>query len=468
MGARFLLWLPWAAGSLVFCAVAAPQGEAFDDDFDFDDDLDALIGGEDVSASGPADGVLRGFQGSLDMQSRVYLRDRGGVRNDQQWIARGELELDLRFSESVTGYLRPRFLVDLFDGDYQRFQPFESFVTWEADAVDLRVGSFVENWGVVDTFNPVDVLNRRDFASDLLDAERLGEFGVRGRVKLDGIGPFGEPTLSAYVLPVWQATPFAPEDQRFAVGLGGVELDEDRSFDPAGEERVFYGLRAQTTVSTGPMNADLQFVAAHGPGRFPAVGLVAPGSGLGAALAPVYFGATVVGAGVRAVPNEGVFGSELSKYTLKAEVAHTATRGYRDAPVDAPDDYTVFVVGVDRVFDGVWLGQDTLTATVEYARENGASDAQSVFRPFRNDLILRALWEAGDFERTSFELRALFDLDVHETIGEVVYGTQLRRWHEDLKLTVRLQLFDAAGPEESFFGLFPNNSSALVGLRWDF
>jgi len=287
-------------------------------------------------------------------------------------------------------------------------------------------------------------------------------------VKLDGFGPFGEPTLSAYVLPVWQATPFAPEDQRFAVGLGGLELDEDRSFDPSGEQRAFYGLRAQSTVATGPFNADLQLVAAHGPGRFPAVGPVAPSGGLGAALAPVYFGATVIGAGVRAVPNQGFFGEELAKYTLKAEVAHTATNGYRDAPVEAPDDYTVFVVGVDRVFDGVVLGQDSLTTTVEYARENGASDAQSVFRPFRNDLILRAFWEAGDFERTSLELRALIDLDVHETIGEVLYATQLRRWHEDLKLTVRIQLFDPAGPDQSFFGLFPNNSSALIGLRWDF
>lgn len=468
MGASSFLWPAWAASALVLCAGAFPQGDEPEGDFDFEDDLDALISGEDVSESGPAEGVLRGFQGFVDLQSRTYLRDRGGMRNDQQLLVRGELELDLRFSESVTGYLRPRFLVDLFDEDYRRFQPFESFVTWEADAVDVRVGSFVENWGVVDTFNPVDVLNRRDFASDLLDADRLGEIGVRGRVKFDGLGPFGEPTLSAYVLPVWQATPFAPEDQRFAVGQGGLELDEDRSFDPVGEDRVFYGLRVQSTVATGPFNADLQFVAADGPGRFPAVGLVAPSGGLGAALAPVYFDATVVGAGVRAVPNEGVFGEELAKYTLKAEIAHTTTRSYQNAPVDAPDDFTAFVVGVDRVFDGVWLGQDSLTATVEYARENGASDVQSVFRPFRNDLILRAFWEAGDFERTSLELRALIDLDVHETIGEVLYGTQLRRWHEDLKLTVGLQLFDRGDEGVSFFGLFPNNSSALVGLRWDF
>lgn len=446
-------------------ALAQDDLDAFDEDDlmeDFEDDLDALLAGELVDEGSSPDGVLRGFQGFVAFEPRIYLKDRGGARNDEQFLAFGELELDLRFSDSWTGYLRPRFLVDLNDGDYQRFQPFESYVTWEGETVDVRVGSFVENWGIVDTFNPVDVLNRRDFASDLLDADRLGEFGLRARVKFEGNETFGEPTLSAYLLPVWQRTPFAPEDQRFAIAAGPLELDEDASFDPSGEERIFAGVRAQSTLSTAPFNADLQAVVAHGPGRFPGVGVV------GGALAPVYFGATVIGAGIRAVPNEDVLGAALAKYTLKAEIAHNVTNAYDDAPVEAPEDWTVFVLGVDRVFDGVFDPNDSLTATVEYARENGASDDQAAFRPFRNDLVLRAFWEANDFERTSLELRALVDLEVDEAIGELIYETQLRRLNEDLKFTLQVQWFDPAGPEESLFGLFPNNSSVLAGLRWDF
>lgn len=435
-----------------------------EDDFDdmFDDDLDALLGGELAGEESALDSVLTGFKGFVAFEPRVYLRDRGGARNDEQFLFLSEFELDFRFSEALTGYARPRVLLDLFDGDYQRFEPYEGYISWEGDRFDLRAGALVENWGVVDTFNPVDVLNRRDFGSDLLDADRLGEIGVRARAKFTGGETFGEPTLSAYVLPVWRATPFAPEDQRFAVGLGGLELDEDAAFDPAGEDRVFYGLRGQSTLQTSAVNADLQIVAARGPGRFPAVGV------FGGALAPVYYGTTVFGAGFRAVPNEGVLGSELAKYTFKGEIAHTVTDGYEGAPVAAPDDYTVFVLGVDRVFDRVIADQDSLTMTVEYARENGASDPQSVFRPFRNDMILRGFWQANDFARTSFEVRALIDLDNHETIGELIYETQLRKWHDDLKLAVQVQLFDPAPVGMSFFGLFPNNSSALVSLRWDF
>lgn len=58
------------------------------------------------------------------------------------------------------------------------------------------------------------------------------------------------------------------------------------------------------------------------------------------------------------------------------------------------------------------------------ARKSGASDAKSVLR---NDMILRRFWQADDFARTSFEVRALSDLDNHETIGDLTYDTEPRK-----------------------------------------
>lgn len=446
-------------------AVLGVPGHAQGDDdfeFDLDDELDALIGGELVEEAGPAPGLIRSVQGFGELAARSYFRDRSGPRNDAQILLRGELELDLDLGEDVDAYLRPRFLVDLLDGDYQRFEPFEAYATWSGEDWDLRAGSMVENWGIVDTYNPVDVFNRRDFGSDLLDTDRLGEVGVRYRKSFEGNDTFGEPTLSAYVLPVWQRTRFAPEDQRFSIQSGGIILDEDSGFEPSGSERMFYGLRGQSTLSTSWINADLQLVFADGPSRFPGIQ-----SG-GGVLAPAYFGARVVGAGIRAVPNEDALGSEWAKYTLKAEVAHTSTSEFDGATSSAPADYTAWVVGVDRVFDNVITDQDNLTATLEYAWEAGGGDAQSTFRPFRNDLVLRALWDRNDFDRTSLEARVLFDIDDEEWVGELRYETQLRRWHEDVKFGIQLQVFDPADPGQSLFGLFPDNSSLLFSLRFDF
>ncbi len=447
---------------LALALASASLAHGQDDDLDFlDDELDALIEGDLFDEGSASDGILRSFQGFSALEARTYWRDRGGETNDEQLLFRSEFELDLRFSDSLTGYARPRILVDLLDGDYQRFEPFEAYATYDAGDWDLRAGSMVENWGIVDTFNPVDVLNRRDFGSNLLNADRLGEIGFRLRREIEGNETIGEPTLSLYVLPVWQATPFAPEDQRFAIAGGPLAFDEDAGFDPASSERLFFGGRVQATLNTGPMNADVQLIAADGPSRFPAIAL------LGGTLAPAYYHARTLGIGIRAVPNEAALGA-LAKYTFKAEIAHVAPDTFDDSPIVAPDDYTTLVVGVDRVFDGVLAGQDSLTTTVEYAHESGASDPQASYRPFRDDLILRALWEANDFERTSLEARALFDIDNHEFIGELIYETQLRSWHEDLKWTVQVQYFDPASATESLFGLFPNNSSLMTGVRWSF
>ena len=452
-------------GAVLAAAVLTSPLHAVQDDeldFDFDDELDALLSGELIDEGGPATGLVRGIQGFGEVAARGYFRDRDEGQKDEQLVLSGELELDLRFADTVTGYFRPRFLVDALDGDYQRFEPFEGYVTWEAESWDLRAGSFVENWGVVDTFNPVDVLNRRDFGSDLLDADRLGEVGFRARRSFTGTERFGEPTVSLYALPVWRPTRFAPEDQRFAIAAGSLTFDEDAGLEPEGDERLFLGARVQSTWNTSLFNADVQAVAADGPSRFPALQVV------GGELVPVYHTATILGAGIRAVPNEEGTNAALAKYTLKAELAHTRNDELDDVAFEAPDDFTAWVVGVDRVFDNALADQDSLTATLEYAREAGASDAQSAFRPFRNDLIARAFWERNDFDRTSVEVRSLFDLDNDEWIGELLFETQLRSWHEDLQLGLQLQVFDPAGSDESLFGLFPNNTSLLVRLRFDF
>ena len=106
-----------------------------------------------------------------------------------------------------------------------------------------------------------DVVNRRDLATDFLDPDRLGELGVRYRRFFTGGETLGEPTVSLYLLPVWRETLFAPEDQRFSFDTPAAAFDEDAGFEPEGSERLFYALRFAGTLSTGPVNADVQLLA---------------------------------------------------------------------------------------------------------------------------------------------------------------------------------------------------------------
>ena len=188
----------------------------------------------------------------------------------------------------------------------------------------------------------------------------------------------------------------------------------------------------------------------------------------GGTLVPAYYGASTFGAGFRAVPNEDAAGEFLAAFTFKAEAVYTDPYTFDASPVSTPDDFLAYVVGVDRAFPGVFSELDELTVTVEYAGESGAGDAASLLRPFRDDLIVRALFEANDFARQSVELRGLFDLDIDEQIYELLLARQLRSISEDLKLTLQLQVFETADPGESLYGSLDDLSSVAVALRWNF
>lgn len=126
------------------------------------------------------------------------------------------------------------------------------------------------------------------------------------------------------------------------------------------------------------------------------------------------------------------------------------------------------VAGVDRTFPSAIAEGDDLTLTVEYAREWGASDPTSTFRPFRNDVIARGFWNVNDFARTSLEVRILYDLNNGETIGDLIAERQLGFIDDNLKLGAQLQLFAPASRSESFLGFLPTNSLLAASLRWDF
>lgn len=448
-----------------------PGEEAADEEL-FDDGLDDLLGGGgliddealDSIAAGSSDstwagGTLDSWKGFFEVKPRVFTHDRGGRANDEQLLIQGEMEFQFSLSERIDAYYRPRIFIDALDGDLRRFEPYEAYATYEGEGWDLRAGQFVENWGVVDTFNPIDVINRRDFGTDVLDADRLGELGFRLRRFFDGGDVIGEPVVSLYALPLFRTTPFPPEDQRFSLGPG---FEDGDGFEPTGIEQAFVAGRFQSTLRTGFADADIQAVVAHGPERVPTIFASGP------ILQPAYFGITTVGAGFRAVPNEDVAGRFLSTLTLKAEVVYKAPYVFDGSPVSAPDDYLTAVVGVDRGFYGVFTDLDQVTMTVEYAREEGADDPAALLRPFRNDLILRGLWEANDFARQSLELRGLFDLDQSESVVELIYERQLRSIHPDLQFGLEARSFQRGDEGTTFFSLFPNNSSIAASLRWDF
>ena len=142
---------------------------------DLDDLLNDLDGTQESNSK-----YLTGWKGFVEIKPRFYLRDRNESKNDEQLLFISEFEFDFRFAEHLTGYFRPRIYVDGFDNELRRFEPFEGYLTYKSDRWDIRAGQFVENWGIVDTFNPIDIVNRRDFATDILDPDHQGKLCCLG------------------------------------------------------------------------------------------------------------------------------------------------------------------------------------------------------------------------------------------------------------------------------------------------
>ena len=427
------------------------------------DDLGDLLG--ETSGSGAGDSILTSWKGFIELRPQAYWAGRNQGLNDDRLMLEAEFEFDYRFSEQLSGYFRPRLFTDLRNKDHARTEPYEAYLTWTADDWDLRAGQFVENWGIVDTVNPIDVINRRDLGTDFLDPDRLGELGLRWRTFGDSGDTWGEPTLSFYVLPDFRFPNFPDDDDRFSFnGLAGSFLEND-GFEPDGHEEVFAAARFNATLETAPFNADVQLLVARGPERSPTLAFVA---GPGSSVIPVAYGASTLGGGVRAVANEDVLGHFLAALTFKLEIAHKSPFSFSGAPVPTPDSYTTYVLGIDRTFYGITSDQDQITVTVEYIEETGAHDLTAMLRPLSSDVVLRTFWEANDFDRTSLELRVVEDTEASERIAELIYETQLRSIDEDLKLILAVQAFDRATAAAGGFGFFPDNSSVAVGLRWEF
>jgi hypothetical protein len=421
------------------------------------DELGSDIAIDSVSeASG--EGASFQFQGFASTEVRNYLRERRAGIANVQWLMESQLELSWSSGSGVNGFIKPWLLIDWADTELHRYEPLEAYLEFVSSEWDMRVGQFTENWGIVDTFNPINVLNRRDLATDFLDPEPRGELGIKARVAFEGGELIDQPTLAAYVVPLWRETEFPTPKSRFALRVGDAVLGDVPAVTPDGAQRVWAGARLEHTLNTAAFNADCQYVVSAGPEDFPVLDELPD-----ADVVPTYYGAWSVGGGFRAVPNaEG-----WSKVTFKAEVVYK--RPYRLGGLERnPDDYVQFATGLDRSFNGLLASQDDLLVILEYLGDVGANDAPSLLRPFDSDVVLALLWARNDLARWSAELRAIVDVTSAETIASLELRRQLHPISDDLRVSLFGQLVRPAASEVTLLSSLPNATEVRAQLRYTF
>jgi hypothetical protein len=396
------------------------------------------------------------IKGHVEVGYRRFLMDREQGLADDNVDLEGELDYTLDFNRALRLRLHPRVAIDPLEKARNRFEPYDAYMEYTAESWALLGGQFIESWSAVETFSPADLLNRRDLERNFYDPQKLGELMARLRLFLPEQGWIRQPTFSLYALPLFRRTPLPTNHDRFRFDITGDNVGDliqdvvEPSFDA--------GFAARLAATLG--SADLSLFYYGGPGRIPSFAFVPR---LPPKLMPVYYRADSVGANAQWA---------LGPWVLKGETVYTftSTSGLPGAfKAAAPESYFQYVVGVDRTFTDVF-GKNEVTLTLEYSGEdNPRVTALTGLRPFKSDLFLAARWQFHDQRRTQIRAFVAADVLQSEQLWLVDFKTAV---YGNVKLLLEGQFVNrgkSTPPDHlSVFGLFPNNASIRVALRYEF
>jgi hypothetical protein len=162
-------------------------------------------------AADVADASSLESQGELAIEARAFLDDDDAKTRDREVALVGKLQVDhphAPFDERVR--LIGRF--DAFNQARGVLFVQEAWAQARFGPVRIRAGLDVLNWTATEAFHPADVINARNFDSDLENFEKLGEPMVSLR-----LGPWSGTTVSALFMPYYTRPHFPPSNSRMSL-----------------------------------------------------------------------------------------------------------------------------------------------------------------------------------------------------------------------------------------------------------
>ena len=332
----------------------------------------------------PAQGQT--VRGSVGAELRIY-PDRPLFADQDQSDAQPSAYATLNASADVG---RVRFDMELFgriapdaereaSGDVR-----EAFLWLQQGKADLKLGVLSETWGVLEAWNPVDVINQRDLVEDFQGDVKLGQPGALMTLELD------KATLSFFATAVARERRFARGGDRFRILPASIIDDdfEDGQWAPSG------AIRAKIPV--GSLNLGVsQFL---GTAREPALSPVIGPTGLEGFRA--FYGRI----SQTSLDLDYVVGDSV----LKTELIHQ--RGDSGA-------FWGGGIGIETNFNGFAGGLGDLTLYAEAYADSRPDDAP--LTPFQRDLFMGARYAFNDTGGTLLELRHTYDLEWRSNLVEV-------------------------------------------------
>jgi hypothetical protein len=124
-----------------------------------------------VLSTGALASDSRGF---LRIETRAFEYDGNAATTDFGFGMSGRLEYSTELNDfqiKARAFAR----VDERDRTRNLFISEEAFIAWKGENLELSFGSRIFNWSATEAFHPADILNSRNWDSNLENAEKFGE-----------------------------------------------------------------------------------------------------------------------------------------------------------------------------------------------------------------------------------------------------------------------------------------------------
>lgn len=375
---------------------------------------------------------VRGTLGadSVWFPSAPMFVDRPGADQDgASWHFSGSATLDwsgdLGAEEAFAVNLFARAASNVEDAYFADIR--EAVVVFDRDTVDVKVGVLSETWGVLEAWNPVDIVNQRDMVEDFQGEAKLGQPGLSATLHQDDL------VLS------FLALTYARE-RRIAEGKDRLRTLPERVRSEDFEDgRYAPSLAARAQYRIGDL--DLALSHFHGHDRDP---LYAPLIAASGALSG--FHADYLRVSQTALEAQYVLGDSV----LKGEFI------YQTGGVDS---FLGGGVGFETVFNR-FAGEGDLSLYAEFYRDARANAAP--LTPFQDDLFIGARYSCNDTSDTQFEARFTYDIEWDSTLVDL---RAQRRLQTNFILDAQIVVPSQVKTDPALQG-FRNDKYLELGLTW--
>ncbi|MBI4411047.1 MAG: hypothetical protein HY541_01010 [Deltaproteobacteria bacterium] len=358
--------------------------------------------------------------------------------------------------------LQPRFKIDFRDFSRNRYLPNDAILKYYQAKGEIWGGLQTITWGVAESFNPTDIINRRDFEDNYYDPEKLGEVIGGFKYGWNQAGPFDSLTLTFMVLPFFQEAPLPEDDTRFPLtgSIGGIPYslfeDQDKMGTPQSVGGAF-------EISATVKNVDLSFHFYHGPERNPGFQLIIDDNGA-LRLQPFYYLIDMIGFNL-----EAPVGNFVLRFEGAGKIMSFNDPRPHDIPFEdnnaVPSNHLQLVPGFDYTFTD-FAGKGTMRFIFEYLGEIDHSTSLRDFRPFKNDLFVGFQYDFNNTRSTQLKLGVIKDLVNQEAMMKFEFDTKIYR---ELKFAIEgVFVHRDSTLQNSPISFFDNNSYLLGRFSYAF